>query len=61
MSDIRTLLDRLKAYQRELILEAARHDMLPSDRAIQRIAQLENAIAGVEAVMHELEDNGRSS
>ena len=34
-------------------MQAAAVDMLPSDGTIKRIAELENAIAAVEALIHE--------
>ncbi|WP_165937954.1 hypothetical protein [Methylobacterium segetis] len=53
MQKLEALLDRLKAHQRELILEAAERDMLPPDGMLRRIAELENVIAAVEAVADE--------
>lgn len=47
------LLDRLKARQRDLILEAAEVDMLPAASVLRQIAELENVIAAVEAVIDE--------
>ena len=45
MSKLDTLLDRLKARQREIILQAAEFDMLPLEAVLRRIAELVNAIA----------------
>ncbi|NEU13228.1 hypothetical protein G3T14_13955 [Methylobacterium sp. BTF04] len=53
MSDLGTLLDRLKGAQRDLILEAAKFAMLPPDSMLRRVADLENTIAAVEALMDE--------
>ncbi|GEP08068.1 hypothetical protein MOX02_61060 [Methylobacterium oxalidis] len=53
MQKLEALLDRLKAHQRQLILEAAERDMLPPDSMLRRIAELENVIAAVEAVADE--------
>lgn len=53
MSNLDTLLDRLKAHQRNLIMQAAQSDMLPPDGMLRQIADLENAIAAVEAVAGE--------
>ncbi|MDB5644468.1 hypothetical protein [Methylobacterium sp.] len=53
MSDLQTLLDRLKDAQRTLIVEAARIDMLPPDSMLRRVADLENTIAAVEALIEE--------
>ena len=54
MSDKPTaLLDRLKACQRDLILAAAEIDALPAASVLLQIAELENAIAAVEAVTSE--------
>ncbi|MDP4026816.1 hypothetical protein Q8W71_29865 [Methylobacterium sp. NEAU 140] len=47
------LLNRLKGRQRDLILEAAQVDALPAHSTIRQIAELENAIAAVEAVADE--------
>jgi hypothetical protein len=51
--DLSALLDRLKKSQRDLISSAARARVMPSDGTIRKVAELENAIAGVEAVLHE--------
>jgi hypothetical protein len=53
MTSLNSLLDRLKARQRDLIMQAAKQDMLPPDGMIRQIADLENAIAAVEAVADE--------
>lgn len=53
MDKLYALLDRLKDRQRDLILQAAEHDTLPADSTLKRIAELENAIAAVEAVADE--------
>lgn len=53
------LLDRLKARQREIIIQAAEFDMLPPAGILRRIAELENAIAAVEAVTGEEVDRAR--
>ncbi|WP_194075200.1 hypothetical protein [Methylobacterium durans] len=53
MQKLEALLNRLKAHQRELILEAAERAMLPPDSMLRRIAELENVIAAVEAVTDE--------
>ena len=47
------LLDRLTARQHELIREAAGRDMRPPDGLLRKIAELETAIAAVEAVRDE--------
>ena len=62
MSDLQTLLDRLKDAQRTLIVEAARIDMLPPDSMLRRVADLENTIAAVEALIEEqVHRRGRSA
>ena len=61
MSKLDTLLDRLKARQREIILQAAEFDMLPPEGVLRRIAELENAIAAVEAVAGEEADRTRQA
>ncbi|MCJ2080893.1 hypothetical protein [Methylobacterium sp. J-090] len=53
MSDLETLLDRLKNAQRDLILDAAKVAMVPPDSMLRRIADLENSIAAVEALIDE--------
>ncbi|MDP4026115.1 hypothetical protein Q8W71_26155 [Methylobacterium sp. NEAU 140] len=53
------LLNRLKARQRDLILEAAETDALPAHSTIRQIAELENAIAAVEAVAADEADRER--
>ncbi|GLS50960.1 hypothetical protein GCM10007885_38140 [Methylobacterium gnaphalii] len=59
MQKLDALLSRLKARQRDLILEVAEHDMLPAAGALRQIAELENAIAAVEAVAAEERDARR--
>ena len=59
MSNLNSLLDRLKTRQRELIMEAARSDGMPSASTLRHISELENAIAAVEAVADEEGDNRR--
>src|SRR3954469_734796 len=56
-ADLRSLLDRLKQAQHALIEDAARQPGLPSTAIIRRIADLENTIAAVLALIEE----GRSS
>ncbi|GJD41914.1 hypothetical protein OICFNHDK_4398 [Methylobacterium bullatum] len=56
MSKLQTLLDRLKAHQHVLIVAAADHDTMPADSVLRRVAELENAIAAVEAVIAEDEE-----
>ncbi|GJE42837.1 hypothetical protein [Methylobacterium soli] len=53
MSDLEALLDRLKAAQRMLVLQAAELAMLPPDGTLRKIADLENTIAAVEALIDE--------
>ncbi|WP_200931849.1 hypothetical protein [Methylobacterium sp. Leaf85] len=53
MSKLGALLDRLKAHQHVLIVAAAEHDSMPADSVLKRIAELENAIAAVEALAGE--------
>jgi CspA family cold shock protein len=53
-ADLRSLLDRLKEAQHALIDEAARQPGLPSTAVIRRIAELENTIAAVLALIEEL-------
>jgi hypothetical protein len=53
--DLPSLLDRLKGVQHALIEEAARQSGLPSTAIIRRIADLENTIAAVLALIEERE------
>ena len=53
MTDLEPLLQRLKDAQHVLIDQAAASDMLPSDGELRRIAELENAIAAVAALIEE--------
>ena len=55
MPNLTAFLDRLKSAQRDLILNAAALAMMPSDGTLRKISELENAIAAVEALMHEQE------
>ena len=50
---LRSLLDRLKEAQHALIEDAARGAGLPSTATISKIADLENVIAAVLALMEE--------
>ena len=53
--DLASLLARLKGVQHILIEEAARQSGLPSTAIIRRIAELENTIAAVLALIEERE------
>ena len=52
-ADLKSLLDRLKQAQHALIEDATRQAGLPSTAIIRRIAELENTIAAVLALMEE--------
>ena len=52
-ADLESLLDRLKGAQHALIEDAARHPGLPSTAMIRKIAELENMIAAVLALIEE--------
>ena len=56
---LRSLLDHLKGAQHTLIEEAARQVGLPSTASLRRIAELENVITAVLALIEERQ--GRSS
>ena len=56
-ADLRSLLDRLKGAQHALIEDAARQPGLSSTAIIRKIAELENAIAAVLALIEEREGN----
>ena len=60
MPNLDYLLDRLKARQRDLIMEAARSESLPADSTLRRISELENTIAAVEAVADEEAEKSRA-
>ena len=61
MSKLDALLERLKAHQRAIIVQAAEFDMLPPAGVLRQIAELENAIAAVEAVAGEEADQARQA
>lgn len=48
-----TLLERLKAHQRDLILAMAEYDGMPASSALRQVAELESVIAAIEAVADE--------
>jgi hypothetical protein len=52
-ADLRSLLDRLKGAQHALIEDAARQAGLPSTTSLRKIAELENTIAAVLALIEE--------
>jgi hypothetical protein len=52
-ADLRSLLDRLKGAQHPLIEDAARQPGPPSTAILRRIAELENVIAAVLALIEE--------
>ena len=56
-ADLQSLLDRLKGAQHALIEDAARQLGLPSTAIIRRIAELENVIAAVLALIEERSDS----
>jgi len=53
MAELQAFMDRLKAAQHALLDAAAGQDTLPSQGEIRRIADLENAIAAVHALIEE--------
>lgn len=52
-ADLSSLLERLKAAQRDLLLTAARSSALPSDGMLRKLSDLEGAIAATEALIQE--------
>ncbi len=56
---LNALLERLKAYQCDLILDMAGIDGMPTASNLRRVAELENVIAAVEAVAVEEADRKR--
>ena len=59
-ADLPSLLDRLKQAQHALIEDAARQPGLPSTAIIRRIADFENTIAAVLALIEEREGVGEA-
>jgi len=55
-ADLPSLLDRLRQAQHTLIEAAARQPDLPSTATLRRIAELENVIAAVLALIEERQD-----
>jgi hypothetical protein len=53
MSDLEALIERLRAEQHALVQEAEAGSALPSRRLLQRIAELENMIQSVEALIED--------
>ena len=58
-SELLTLLDRLRRAQREIIFREARSLAAPVDNTVRKIADLENAIAAVEATIDEVSHEER--
>lgn len=52
-ADLKGLVERLKAAQRDLLLTAAQGSTLPSDGMLRKISELEGAIAATEALIQE--------
>jgi hypothetical protein len=52
-SKLETLHSRLLTLQRELLAAAAEVDAVPSDKALQKIANLEIAIGAVESIIED--------
>lgn len=61
MNQLDALLDRLKQAQHTLIDDAAASGMMPSDGTLRKIADLENAIAAVVALIEERESEADGS
>jgi len=55
-ADLLSLLDRLKGAQHALIEDAARQVGLPSTAILRKIAELENVITAVLALIEERQD-----
>jgi hypothetical protein len=53
------LLGRFRDAQREIIFREARSSSTPGDNAVRKIADLENAIAAVEATVEEVSHQER--
>jgi hypothetical protein len=50
-NELEALLERLKDAQREILMAAARSSALPSDGTLRKVADLEQTIAAVEALL----------
>lgn len=53
-AELLALRQRLQAAQRDIIFREARSSSPPGDNAVRKIADLENAIAAVEATIEEV-------
>jgi hypothetical protein len=60
-TDLLALLGRLRDAQRDIIFREARSSSPPGDNAIRKIADLENAIAAVEAIIDEVAQEERQT
>lgn len=61
LDKLNTLLECLKAQQRDLILAMAKYGGLPANSDLRQVSELENVIAAVEAVAAEEADRRRRS
>lgn len=53
LDQLNALLERLKAHQRDIVLEMAKGEGIPTANALRQVAELENVIAAVEAIATE--------
>ncbi|WP_460452434.1 hypothetical protein [Alsobacter sp. SYSU BS001988] len=53
VADLKRLQRHLRERQRDLVLASATGGGIPPDRMIQKIAELENAIVAVDAILQE--------
>ncbi len=53
IDDLRALLIRLKTAQRDVLLQAARQKVMPSDGTLRKVSDLENTIGAVELLIED--------
>ena len=61
MTELLKLSERLKDAQRDIILNAAKLSMMPSEGTLRKISDLENTIAAVDALIQEEQEKLRQT
>lgn len=61
VTELLKLSDRLKEAQRDIILNAAKLSMMPSEGTLRKISDLENTIAAVDALIQEEQEKQRQA
>ena len=61
MTELLKLSERLKEAQRDIILNAAKLSMMPSEGTLRKISDLENTIAAVDALIQEEQEKRRQT